>query len=182
MWHSDFDGCNCVADVLLQFLYRVRISPPSASGGGGGFSLGTLEKYRVRIKFAHDTGSEGHNISHAVAAIRITMLHRVCLNLIRRAQLCIDAGGNHFQHLLWQYILSAFGYCINFCIYAILRTRARFSWPTLYNHAAFSPKHWTELRDILKISKIIPLGITGFSFVVRLQHGGFNERFEWERN
>jgi hypothetical protein len=25
MLHSDFDGCNCVADVVLQFLYRVRI-------------------------------------------------------------------------------------------------------------------------------------------------------------
>jgi hypothetical protein len=25
----------------------------------------------------------------------------------------------------------AFGYCINFCIYAMLRTRATFSWPTL---------------------------------------------------
>jgi hypothetical protein len=26
----------------------------------------------------------------------------------------------------------AFGYCINFCIYAMLRTRATFLWPTLY--------------------------------------------------
>jgi hypothetical protein len=40
------------------------------------------------------------SISQAVAAIKITMLHRVYLNMIRRAQLCIDAGGNHFQHLL----------------------------------------------------------------------------------
>ena len=40
------------------------------------------------------------NISHAVAAIKITMLHRVYLNTIRRAQLCIDAGVNHFQRLL----------------------------------------------------------------------------------
>ena len=31
------------------------------------------------------------------------------------------------------YILLTFGYCINFCIYASLRTRATFSWPTLYN-------------------------------------------------
>ena len=52
--------------------------------------------------------------------------------MIRRAQLCIDAGGNHFHHLLWWYILSAFGYCINFCIHAMLRTRANFSWSTLY--------------------------------------------------
>ena len=26
----------------------------------------------------------------------------------------------------------AFGYCINFCIYVMLRTQATFSWPTLY--------------------------------------------------
>jgi len=45
-----------------------------------------------------------------------SLLHRVYLNMIRRAQLCIDAGGNHLQHLLWWYILSAFGYCINFCV------------------------------------------------------------------
>ena len=47
-------------------------------------------------------------------------------------RMCIDAGGNHFQHLLWWFILSAFGYCINFCIYAMLRTRATFSWPIPY--------------------------------------------------
>jgi hypothetical protein len=46
--------------------------------------------------------------------------------------LCTDAGGNHFQHLLWWYILSEFGYCINLCIYAMLRTRATFSWPILH--------------------------------------------------
>jgi len=77
------------------------------------------------------------NISHAVAAIRITTLHRVYLTMTRRAQLCIDAGGNHFQHLLWWYILSAFGYCINFRIYAMLRTRATFSWPILYYNSNF---------------------------------------------
>ena len=72
------------------------------------------------------------NISHAVAAIKITMLHRVYLNMIRCAQLCTDTGGNHFQHLLWCYTLSAFRYCINFCIYTMLQTRATFAWPTLH--------------------------------------------------
>ena len=72
------------------------------------------------------------NIIHAVAAIKITMLHRVYLNMVRRAQLYIDVAGSHFQHLIRWYILSPFGYCINFCIYAMLRTRATFSWPTLY--------------------------------------------------
>jgi len=40
------------------------------------------------------------SISHTIAAIRITTLHWVYLSMIRRAQLCIDAGGNHSQHLL----------------------------------------------------------------------------------
>jgi len=39
---------------------------------------------------------------------------------------------HHFQHLLWWYILSAYGCSINFCIYAMLRARATFSWPILY--------------------------------------------------
>ena len=39
---------------------------------------------------------------------------------------CVDAAGNHLQHLLWRYILSVFGYCINSCIYSMLRTRVLF--------------------------------------------------------
>jgi len=39
------------------------------------------------------------NISHAAAAIKITILHRVCFSMIR-AQLCIGAGDKHFQQLL----------------------------------------------------------------------------------
>jgi hypothetical protein len=80
-------------------------------------------------------------INHAVAAIKITMLHRVHLNMIRRGQLCIGAGGNHFQHLLWWYILSAFGYCITFCIYATLRTRDTFKYERY--------KQWTQSNTIL---------------------------------
>jgi len=85
---------------------RENFSPPPARQWWvEKFSLGTLEKYGIGIKSAHDTGTEGHtieelkDISHAVAAIKITMLHRVYLNMIRRAELCIDAGGNHLQHL-----------------------------------------------------------------------------------
>jgi hypothetical protein len=40
------------------------------------------------------------NIGRAFAAFRIATLHRVYLNMIRREQLCVDAEGNHFQHLL----------------------------------------------------------------------------------
>jgi len=48
----------------------------------------------------HSIQEPKENISHAAAAVKITMLHRVYLNMIRRVQLCIDAGDNHFQHLL----------------------------------------------------------------------------------
>jgi hypothetical protein len=62
------------------------------------------------------TIQEMKDISHAVAAINITLLHRVYLNMIRRAQLCIDAGGNHFddgisfQHLA-TVLISVFTLC-----------------------------------------------------------------------
>jgi hypothetical protein len=36
------------------------------------------------------------DISHAVAAVKSTILLRVFLNNIRREQLCVDAGENHF--------------------------------------------------------------------------------------
>jgi hypothetical protein len=52
--------------------------------------------------------------------------------MIRGAQLYIYAGGNHFHHLIWRFILSAFGYYINLCIYAMLRPGATFSWPIHY--------------------------------------------------
>jgi len=126
-------AANCVADVVLQFLYRAwiwfvyrtfQISPPSPRNFLWGHLSSTVYKSNP-----HTIQELKYNISHAVAAITITMLHRAYLNMIRRAQLCIDAGGSHFQHLLWWYILSAFGYCINFCIYAMLWTRATFRGP-----------------------------------------------------
>jgi hypothetical protein len=40
------------------------------------------------------------NISHADGSIKITTLHQVYLNMIRRALLCIAAEGENFQHLL----------------------------------------------------------------------------------
>jgi len=39
------------------------------------------------------------DISHAVADIKITILHGIYFNMIRPAQLCIDAGGNLFHRL-----------------------------------------------------------------------------------
>jgi len=64
-------------------VYPEKISPPT--GGGGG---------RNRMQELKD------NISHAVANIKVTVLHRVYLKMIRREQLCMNAAGNHFQQLL----------------------------------------------------------------------------------
>ena len=68
------------------------------SSGGGNFLWRHL-KSTVHESNPHTTQELKDNISHAVAAIKIIMLHRLYLNMIRRAQLCVDAGGNHF-HLL----------------------------------------------------------------------------------
>ena len=128
--------CQTVLTYLrpcnYRYLHSSKISPPP-EGGGRNFLWGRLKStvYESNPR----TIQELKDISsHAAVAIKITTLHRVYPNMVRPAQLCIDAGGNHFQHLLWRYILSAFGYRINFCIYAMLRTRATFSWPTLYNN------------------------------------------------
>jgi len=73
--------------------------PPPLGGGGGGFSLGTLEKYSIRIKSVHDTGTEDQHqprsCSHQNHYVKSGIPQQD-----RRAQLCIDAGGNHSQHLL----------------------------------------------------------------------------------
>jgi hypothetical protein len=47
------------------------------------------------------TIQELKDITHAVAAIDVTILRQVYLNMIRRAQLCSDAAGGQFQHNLW---------------------------------------------------------------------------------
>jgi len=94
----DFDGCSCVADIVLQFLYRVwiwfvyrtfevspeRISPPPAGGGRWrrrNFLWGHF-KSTVYESNPHTIQELKDNISHAVAAIKITLLHRVYLNTV----------------------------------------------------------------------------------------------------
>ena len=121
-----FTRCNIVilmaatAWVVLSFSscilcgfdsYTVLFKCPqrkSSPRGGGGRNLQI--QIRIQIyKYVKSTVYESNphtiqelkdNISHTVAAIKITTLHRVYLNMIRRAQLCIDAGGNYFHHLL----------------------------------------------------------------------------------
>ena len=134
-----YTRCNIMilmAATVLHFLYCVcisfvyhtfQVSPEKIPPLWGHLKSKIYEWNPHMIQEMKD------NINHAVAAIKITMLHRVYLNMIRRAQLCVDAGGNHVHHLLWWYILSPFGYCINFCVYAMLWTRTTFSWHTLYN-------------------------------------------------
>ena len=67
-----------MADVVLQFLYRVRICFVYRTFR---VSSETLEMYGIRIKSAHDTELKD-NISHADVAIKITMLHPVYLNTV----------------------------------------------------------------------------------------------------
>ena len=74
--HSDFDGCNCVADIVLQFLYRVRIWFVYRT-----FPWGHL-KSTVYERNPHTIQEVKDNISHTVAAIKITMLHRIYLNMV----------------------------------------------------------------------------------------------------
>jgi len=62
-------------------------------------SCTVLFKYPQRNFDDFDFDFDGCNRVE-VAAIKITMLHRVYLNMTRRAQLCIDAGANHFQNLV----------------------------------------------------------------------------------
>jgi hypothetical protein len=55
-----------------------------------------------------------------------------------------------------------FGYCINFCIYAMLRTRATFSWPILYNDLITC--RWRNNLLVFFVRFIdIPLGALCFS-------------------
>jgi hypothetical protein len=73
--------------------------PPHPPGRGRNFLWGNL-KSTVYESNPHTIRELKDSISHAGVAIIITTLLRVYLNMIRRAQLCTDAGGNHFQHLL----------------------------------------------------------------------------------
>ena len=75
--------------------------------------------------------------------------------MIRHAQLCNDAGGNHCQRLLWWCILSAFGYCFNFCIYAMLQTQATFSWPMLYIWFSPSVKEWIFNLNFMQMQIVL---------------------------
>jgi hypothetical protein len=104
--------CGFDSYTVLFKCPKKKISPPPPPGGrkffwghflppgvGEKFFLGPL-KSTVYESNPHTIQELKDNISHAVAAIKITILHRVYLKMIRRAQLCIDAGGIHFQHLL----------------------------------------------------------------------------------
>jgi len=113
-----YTGCNVVilmaatARQMLSFTscivcgfdsYTVLFKCPQRKfppwEGGGDFLCGHL-KSTVYESNPHTIQELKDNICRAVAAIKITILHRAYLNMIRRSQLCIDAGGNHFQHLL----------------------------------------------------------------------------------
>jgi hypothetical protein len=127
--------------------------------------------YSTVYESSPHTIQELKDTSRAVTASKITMLRRVYLNMIRRVQLCIDAGGNHFQHLLSWYILSAFGYCIYFCIHAMLRTRDTFSWPILYQIMSWGSKKRTKtLVCELHSPGFLPAVILSWRHLIFLQN------------
>jgi len=96
-----FSSCNvCGFDSCTELSKCPRRKFLTLPGVGRNFLWGHLE-CTVHESNPHMIQELKDNISHAVAAIKIAMLQRVYLNMIRRAQLCIAAGGNHLQHLLW---------------------------------------------------------------------------------
>ena len=111
-----FTGCNTVilmaatAWLMLSFSscivcgfdsYTVLFKCPQRK-----FSLPRGGRENFHESNPHTIQELKDNISHAVTAISITVLHRVYRNMIRRAQLCIDAEGNHLQHRLWWHIFQ----------------------------------------------------------------------------
>jgi hypothetical protein len=73
--NSDFDGCSCVADIVLQFPYRALFKCPHRK-----FLWGHLRS--MVYKSNPHTIWELKDIIHAVAAITVTMSHRVYLNMV----------------------------------------------------------------------------------------------------
>jgi len=124
------------------------------------------EKYGIQIKPAHDTGTEAQHEPHSCSHHNHYVTSGIA-QMIIWVQLCIDAGGNHLQHLQWRYILSALSYCINFSIYSMLRTRPTFSWPILY----YPNKHntWTRYVHLLNSSTCFCRYIKKSTVVFNLQ-------------
>jgi hypothetical protein len=81
------------------------------------------------------------------------------------ARLCIDAGGNHFQHLLWRYILSAFGYSINFCIYPMLRPGLLFRGPLCVTTVTLYGLHFR----LLALTWMVSLGFCTRKILLKMQ-------------
>jgi len=128
--HSDFDACNCVANAVLQFLYRVQIwfvyrtfqvsldkIAPSPPRGGGDFLY-----MNIRIKSAQYR-------NFRTSATQLQPSEWLCY---------IGYTSTWWQHNCWLtvetlypiYILTperiSKGHVQN-------GRRATFSWPTLYN-------------------------------------------------
>lgn len=62
--------------------------------------------FPVHTNKPHTTDDLEQNIRQQTAAIPADMLQRVFANLKHRFRLCMDAGGNHFQHLTWRAAVS----------------------------------------------------------------------------
>lgn len=60
-----------------------------------GYLKGTV--YQTNPRSIHELKN---NLMAAIQAIDVSVLRRVCINNIDRAQKCVSAQGRHFQHLL----------------------------------------------------------------------------------
>ena len=63
------------------------------------FPVGRLKRKSLCQQATHHTGME-NNIRREIAAISEDVLQATFANMKRRVQLCLDSGGEHFQHLL----------------------------------------------------------------------------------
>ena len=148
-WLMSFSPCIVCGFDSYTVLFKVfpeKISPPSSGGGE--------RNYRNRTPSA--TQLQPSKSLRYIGYTSTWLDVRSCV-LMQEA-----TTFNIYDSISFQHLATVLIYVFTLC-YGL---GATFSWPTLCNHVAFSPKHWTELRDILKISKIIPLGVAGFSFVV----------------
>jgi len=96
-----------------------QISPPPPGSVGVGISLGTPEKYDIRIKSAHDTGTEGqhqprscshqnHYVTSGIAQHDLDVYS--CVLMKDATTLNIFYGGISFQHLA-TVLISVFTLC-----------------------------------------------------------------------
>jgi hypothetical protein len=75
---------NFMSNVVFQFLYGAWLVLEGKAYANKPYTIQELE----------------NNIRREIAAISENVLQATFANVKRRVQLCLDSGGEHFQHLL----------------------------------------------------------------------------------